>query len=655
MTKQHSHLYEFGRFRLDLTERRLLREDKPVPLTRIVFETLVVLVQRRGHLVERDELLRILWPDSFVEDGNLTNNISTLRKALGESKGSPQYIETVSKRGYRFIGEVREADYEASELVVEKYVKSRIVVAEEENTSAETEIAPAFKRGAIASRPGSADRAWVKQSLIVAGCSILLGIAAVTAYFWRPGQSRPVPPGKAVKSIAVLPFKPLVAEGRDESFEMGMADTLITKLSGSLTQMIVRPTSAIRTYTGLEQDAVAAGRELQVEAVLDGSLQWSGERVRVRVRLLNVHDGATLWTYQCDEYCSDIFAAQDAISENVARALAVKLTGEERESLAKRYTSNSAAYQAYVKGRLLWDNRTYDGLRKAMQYFNQAIVIDPNYALAYTGLADKYHFLGSFGFVPPKESYPKAIELATKALELDDRLAEAHNSLAALLGDYDRNWPEAEEHFKRAIALNPSYAAARHCYAEYLSYWGRHDEAIAEAERAQTLDPLSLGIITGVGTRYYFAGQHDRALEQYGRALDLDPNFPLAHFCIGLVYERQRKYEEAIAEMRQARALGMNDAGALIGYIYAVSGRRREAQRILDELNKSSERERVTAFARALIYVGLGDKERAFEWLEKAYANREWHLWMLKERTGLDLVRADPRYTDLLRRLGLTQ
>jgi tetratricopeptide (TPR) repeat protein len=290
-----------------------------------------------------------------------------------------------------------------------------------------------------------------------------------------------------------------------------------------------------------------------------------------------------------------------------------------------------------------------------MDYFNQAIAIDPNYALAYSGLADTYNFLGGFGFLPAKEASPKGIELATKALELDERLAEAHNSLAALLADYHRNWPEAEKHFKRAIALNPNYVTAHQWYAMYLSCLGRHDEAIAEVKQAETLDPLSPGTITSVGTTYYFARQFDRALEQYRRALDLDPNFPLAHFCNGLVYERQRKYEDALVEMRQAKALGMKDASALIGYIYAVSGRRREAQQVLDKLNELPEHEHVSAFARALIYVGLCDKERAFKWLEKAYADREWHLWLLKEEAGLDPLRSDPRYTNLLRRVGFPQ
>jgi DNA-binding winged helix-turn-helix (wHTH) protein/TolB-like protein/Tfp pilus assembly protein PilF len=651
MDKQDRCLYEFGPFRLDLAERLLLREDEPLPLTPIVFETLVVLVQRRGHLVERDELLKSLWPESFVEEGNLTNNISTLRKALGESKGNPQYIETVPKRGYRFIADVREVGGEGSELVVERYIKSRIVVEQEEDTGAETEIAPVFTPKVIAAKP-SGHRARFRQSLVLAACFVLLGVAGLTAYFWRAGRSGAALLGSTVKSIAVLPFKPLVAESRDESFELGMADTLITKLGG-IRGVIVRPTSAVRRYTGLEQDAVAAGRELQVDAVLDGSLQWSDERVRVRVRLLSVRDGATLWAYQCDEYCTDIFAAQDAISEKLAGALAVKLTSEEREFLAKRYTSNPAAYQAYVKGRLLWDNRTHDALKKALEYFNQAIASDPNYALAYAGLADTYNFLGSFDFLPPKESSPKAIRFATRALELDEGLAEAHTALASLLADYHRNWPEAEKHFKRAMALNSSYVTAHEWYALYLSCLGRHDEAIVEAERAQRLDPLSLGTNAGLGTRYYFAGRYNRAIEQYRKTLAIDPNFPLAHFCIGLVFERQGRYEEALAEARQARALGMKAASALIGYIYAVSGRRREARQVLDELNELSKREHVPAFARAYIYVGLGDKERAFELLEKAYADREWQLWLLKEEKMFDPLRSDSRFQGLLRRVGL--
>jgi serine/threonine-protein kinase len=500
------------------------------------------------------------------------------------------------------------------------------------------------------------------QSLPLAlavACVMLIGLALMVYNHWvkpseEPVDSRlnssvgPVP----IRAIAVLPFKPVVEASRDEILEMGMADTLITRLS-SIRRVNVRPMSAVRKYAGLEQDAIAAGREQRVDAVLDGSIQKSGEKIRVTVRLVSIADGAALWTGQFDERFTDIFSVQDAISEKVAGALAMQLTGQERELLAKRYTGSAPAYLAYSHGRYFWSKRTYDGLQRAIECFNQAIAIDPHYALAYAGLADTYNTLGALGFLPQKEASPKASEMATKALELDDTLAEAHGSLAAALADYYWNWPEAEKHFQRAIALNPSYAYVHEMYAEYLSYVGRHEEAIAEAERAQTLDPTSSPSVARLGMSYNFAGQYDCALEHFRTALDLDPNFHLTHFGIGQVYRRQGRYEEALAEMRQARALGMKDALPIMGLIYAVSGRRREAQQVLDELNELSKREHVPAFNRAVVYVGLGDKERAFEWLEKAYADREWYLWLLKEGGAFERLQSDPRFTDLLRRIGL--
>ena len=390
-----------------------------------------------------------------------------------------------------------------------------------------------------------------------------------------------------------------------------------------------------------------------MDAVLDGSIQKSGEKIRVTVRLVRIADGTALWTGQFDERFTDIFSVQDAISERVAGMLAVSLTRGEKELLAKRYTENAQAYQAYVLGRYFWNKRTGDSLRRAIEYFDQAIAIDSNYALAYAGLADTYSVLAAHSYLPQKEASPKAREMATKALELDDNLPEAHAALAAALVDYYWNWSEAEKHLKRAVALNPSNAQAHEFYAEYLSYVGRHEEAIAEAERAQTLDPTSSARTVRVGMSYYWAGQYERALEHFRRALDLDPNFHLAHFGAGLAYRGQGRYEEALAEISQARALGMNDALGVTGHIYAVSGRRREAHQLLAQLNELSKREHVSAFSRALIYVGLGDKERAFEWLERAYTNREWYLWLLKEEKGVDPLRSDPRFTDLLRRIGL--
>ena len=493
----------------------------------------------------------------------------------------------------------------------------------------------------------------LRSRLIATAGFILPTLVIALWYFGRvaqpPGQTHPFP---AAKSIAILPFKPLVAEGRDSSFELGMADALITKLGG-VRKVIVRPMSAVRQYTAPDQDAVAAGRELIVDTVLDGSVQWLGERVRVRARLIDVRDGAVLWSYQCDEHCVDIFTAQDAISERVAGALVEKLTSEERQLLSKRYTSNTAAYLAYVRGRYFWSKLSSDGLQQASKYFNQAITIDPGYALAYSGLADTYNLFGSYDLLPPNEASPKAYEFAKKAIELDEGLAEAHTSLAALLMDYYWNWPEAEKRFKHAIALNPNYATAHEWYSTYLLYVGRKDESISEAELAQTLDPLSLGAIGSVGIKYFYADQYDRSLEQYRRMLEIDPNSALAHTGLCNIYIKQKKFEEALAEIRKARDLGMQRASALIGYIYALSGKRRHAQQVIAGLIDLSRKQYVPAMDIALIYIGLGDKDRAFEWMEKAYSDRDWAMCCIKVESIFDPIRSDPRFQNIMKRVGL--
>jgi DNA-binding winged helix-turn-helix (wHTH) protein/TolB-like protein/Flp pilus assembly protein TadD len=637
MSSQAKRLYEFGPFSIEASERVLLRDRQVVQLTPKAFDLLLVLVENSGHLVEKDELMRMLWPDTFVEEANLTNNISLLRRALAVDNDH-QYIETVARRGYRFVAEVAESAEPSSELILEE--QSSATHTLEESASPEPSVSVSQR----------AERRKSFMSLPLVAVAGALTLASAAYYFWPRHAASQQP----IKSIAVLPFKPLVAESRDEALEMGMADTLIMRLS-NLGQITVRPLSAVRRYTNLEQDAVKAGQELRVESVLEGNIQKSGDQVRVRVSLVRVADGRPVWASQFDEKVTSVFAAQDSISEQVAGLLAVKLTGEEREQLAKRDTASAEAYQAYVRGRYVWSKRTYESLEQAIEYFKQAIAVDPQYALAYAGLADTYNALGGLGFFPQKEASPKAREMATKALELDDNLAEAHGSLAAALVDYYWDWPEAEKHLKRAVALNPSYAHAHGLYSACLSNVGRHEEAIAEAERAQTLDPASSTSVGRLGMTYYFAGQYDRASEYFRRALDLDPNDHVAHFDAGLVYQRQGKYEEALTEMRRARALGMKDAFSVTGHIYAVSGRKREAHQVLAELDQLSKREYVPAFHRAYIYIGLCDNERAFEWLEKAYKDREWYLWLLKQETGVDPIRSDPRFQDLLRRIGLAR
>jgi len=454
--------------------------------------------------------------------------------------------------------------------------------------------------------------------------------------------------------MAVLPFKPLVANDRDEYLEMGMVDVLITKLS-NIRQLKVRSISTVRKYADLQQDPVAAGRELQVEAVLDGSIQRVGDRVRVTVRLLNVQDGTSLWADKFDEPFTNIFALQDSISERVAAALPLNLSGEEKARLSRHYTENTEAFQLYLKGRYFWNKRSGEGLRKGIDYFNQAIADDPNYALAYTGISDCYALLSDFGFVPPREGFPKAKEAATRALAIDEKLAEAHTSLGHVKRDYDWDWPGAEQEFRRAIELNPNELSAHQWYAVYLSSLGRHQEAIAEIKRALDLDALSLPVNAVTARVLYLARQYDAAIEQSRKTIEMDRAFATVYQNLGQSYEQKGMYAEAVATFQEFYKVEPGHGLAFLGRAYALAGKTDEADKILSQLKELSARRYVSPYSIAMIYAGLGDKEQTFAWLEKAYQQRVHNLIFLKVEPELDGLRSDPRFAALVQRVGLSQ
>ena len=460
--------------------------------------------------------------------------------------------------------------------------------------------------------------------------------------------------GAPVRSIAVLPFKYLGGEGGDEYLGLGIADAIITRLS-NLRQIVVRPTASVSKYAGAAHDPVAAGRELRVEAVLEGRIQRAENRIRATVQLISVRDEAPLWAEKFDVEFKDIFTVEDAASEQVARALILKLTREEQELLSKRYTEDSEAYQLYLKGRYYWNKRSSGGFKKATSYFQQAIDKDPGYALAYAGLADCYNLHSYYGELPPRESFPKAKAASTRALEIDDRLAEAHTSLAFVRAWHDWDWPAAESEFERALQLNPNYATARHWYALYLMAMGREVEALEEIKRAHEIDPLSLPINRDVGLIYYRARQYDRAIEQYLKTIELDPSFWSAHQHLGWAYEQKAMYAEAIAELNQAMASAGDRPSirAQLGHVHAVSGRREAAEKALGELREQSKQPCVSPYEIATIYAGLGENDQAFAWLDQAYLDRSGWLIYLKVEPMLDGLRADPRFTDMLHCVGL--
>ena len=652
--------YQFDRFELDPVRRMLLRDGKAVPLKPKVFETLLVLIRNSGRVMDKDELMQQVWPDTVVEEVNLAHNISVLRKALGQKSDENRFIITVPGRGYGFVADVTQSSAQASAALSEyELTRSRLIVEEQERNLPD---APQPRDGA-ASRSLSARELKGRAGLVpsrkafaigAVAVSVVVVIAAVLAIRNSPP---PKPqPSIRIKSIAVLPFKPLVAESRDESLEMGMADTLIARLS-NIREISVRPISAVRRYTGLEQDAAAAGREQKVDAVIEGQIQRSGEKMRVTVRLVRVEDGAPMWTDQFDEDVSDIFRVQDSISERVVGVLAARLSGEEKALVSKHSTDNPDAYQLYLRGRFFWNKRTGEAILKGIDFFNQAIEKDPNYALAHVALAESYVLLFEYGESTPQEAYSKARTAATKALTIDDKLTEAYTTLAYIKSDYDWDFAGAEKEYRRAIELNPNYAIARHWYGEYLALMGRSTESIAEMRLAMELEPLSLSINKEMGTNLYFARQYDQAAEQLKKTVDLDSSFVPAHIYLGFVYREKKLYQEALAEFQKALSLDPENSivRSHLGHIYTVLGRRDEANEVIKQLKELSKRRPIALTGIALIYAGRGEKDQAFEWLDKAYDQRDGYLPYLKVDPVWDSLRSDQRLAELLRRVGFQQ
>ena len=663
MSRPAKHLYGFGPFRLDPTEHVLLRDGEPVPLRPKEFAVLLALVENHGHVLTKDELMQGVWPDRSVEEGNLTRQISTLRSVLGEPPDEPRYIETVPKVGYRFVAPVvefrnrgadlmREIRDRGADLVIERHTVARIVQEEEANDLVQPE--PAREPKALLTRGGRGAHRRRRLALGALGL-LLVGLTLALTRPWGPRMSQATKTGAAVSSLAILPFRPIGAGDEDEDLGLGMADALITRLS-NIREVSVRPTSAVRRYGAREQDPVAAGRELRVGAVVEGSVQRVGEKVRVTVQLVSVRDGAPLWGQTFDEQFTDIFAVQDQISDQVARALTLSLSSAERELLTKRYTEDSEAYRLYLKGRYFWNKRTVEGLKRGVGYFDEAVEKDPSYALAYVGLADSYNLLGDYYGLPPGQAYPRAKRAAERALELDGGLAEAHAALAYTKAAYDWDWPGAESAYRRAIELNPNYETAHQWYAEYLSGMGRHEEALAEIRRAKEINPVSLIVNAVEAWVLYHARDCDQAITQSQKVLEMDPNFAEVYEYLKRCYDRKGMYKEAIAARQMRRRLAGYDATetpalreAAAATSAAVYWRKR-----LDQELEESKREPSVPFDMAEIYAQLGDKDRAFASLERAYAERSYMLMYLKVAPNLDPLRSDPRYADLLRRVGLT-
>jgi TolB-like protein/DNA-binding winged helix-turn-helix (wHTH) protein/Tfp pilus assembly protein PilF len=628
-----SQFYEFGPFRLDPAERKLLRGNEIVPLTPKAFDTLVILVRNSGHLLEKDELIGMLWPDTFVEEGSLSNNIFLLRKALGED---PAFIETVPRRGYRFVGAVRQFPRAAP---------TRLEEPTQDRFQATKELT------ALPSFPANARPLWRNRAAAGVGAVALLGSLVAVGWYYR-GAGRG---GETIDSVVVLPFVNVGADPNTEYLSDGITESLINSLSLVPNLKVMSRDSAFH-YKGKEVDTQTVGHALGVRAVFKGRVAQRGDTLAISAELIDARDNSHIWGQQYSRKPADIFAIQDEIAKEMTAALRMRLTGAEEKRLTKTYTANAEAYQDYLKGRYWLNKQTEEGFRKGVEYFQQAVAKDPAYALAYSGLADCYIFIADFGLAPPKEAYSKAKEAALTALKIDDALAEAHVSLAYVKTDYEWDWSEGEKESRRAIELNPSNALAHEAHADVLWTTGRIDESIQESKRALELDPLSIEYSNDLGAEFFLARRYDQAIEQEGKVLELDPNYLAVFYFRGMCYLKKSMYKEGMAEFEKGVAIGPDDPFALtgLGYGYAVTGRRAEAQKVLDKLNGLSKHGYVSPVWRAKIYSGLRDKDKAFEWLERAYEDRSIvSVGYLKTNPMFDPLRSDARYADLLRRTNL--
>ena len=620
-------IYEFGAFRLDPAERRLLRDERPVPLTPKCFDLLVILLENSGHLIGKEELIERLWPNQIVEEANLSFNISTLRKALGQGSNGEPFIETVPKKGFRFVAHLEER-------LEEQAVPSRLLK----------------QASRLFSDNGESRRSKLRYVFAVSLVILLAGLFA-GSFYWRSRHDAATKVANP-NSIAVLPFKSIGSEKDDEYLELGMADALITRLS-NINGIVVRPTSSVSKYIGSEDEAVAVGRALGVDSVLDGSVQKVDERIRITVRLIRVKDATPLWAATFDEKWTDVLSVQSSIAQKAAGALALQLTGEERSLLSRRYTDNLEAYQLYLKGRYSSKKTTPEGFWKAIEYYNQAIASDPHYALAYAGLADCYYWL-SFG-MPPREVMPKMKAMAMKAVELDESLAEAHSALSIALAYHDLDWSSAEKEIKRAMELNARNFEVHLSYGDLLSSLGRFDDATVEFKKAQELDPTSTIISGYLAYNFVRSGDYDRAIEESRRALDLEPDAHELEGVLGYAYLYKGEPTKALAAFQKIRDIVKPSTFGLegIGRSYAAMGERTKSFNIIDELREASKREYVSSFPIATIYLQLGDKNKALEYLEKTYEERNTtSLALLKTDRQFDVLRSDPRFITLLRKLN---
>ena len=623
----------FGIFEVDLRAGELRKRGLRVRLQEQPFQVLAMLLEHAGQVVSREELQKKLWPaETFVDfDHGLNKAINKIREALGDSAESPRFVETVARRGYRFLADVRAAD--------------AVAVRSLEPAPQPHPAADARDRQVPGGTLAGFTRAW-KMSTFV----LLALLAAFAAWKLYSGNH----PSPFIRSLAVLPLESLSSDASQDYFADGMTDELISTL-GQISALRVISRTSVMAYKHTRKSLPQIARELNVDAVVEGTVLRSGDQVRITAQLIEGAADRHVWSQSYQGELRDTLALQNNVARAIADQIRINVNPHEQAALRNATVVNPVAYESYLKGRYFWNKRTANGLKAALAYFNEAVDEDSTYAQAYSGLADTYALLGDWQYavMTPKEALPKAKAAATKALELDSALGEAHNSLAFCLDGFDWDFDAAGKEFRRALELNPGYATAHHWYAWHLALLRRYDEAIVEMRRAENLDPLSLIINADLAELLALAHSYDESIRQSRKTIDMDPNFGLAHNHLGQAYLQKHLNDQAVAELQEAVKLsgGSPTCIANLARAYAGSGKRSEAVALLGDLKSRSHPGQSLASEIAVIYASLGDRDQAVSWLEKGYEER-FNPGVLI-RPGFDPLRSDPRFADLERRVGL--
>ena len=644
MEPRPSSVVRFGIYEVSLQSGEVRKAGLRIRVQQQPLKLLEVLLERPGEVVTREELRSRVWPNESFGDFDQALNIAIgkLRNALGDSAENPRFIETLPKRGYRFIADV-------AVIAVDARTKKELESPARDLSGPDGRTEPGRQLQGAGLAVAPKRRPWSTRRVIVV-LGLALSLLVLSVWLFRSHGGAPT----GIRSLAVLPLENLSGDASQNYFADGMTDELITDLSQISALRVISRTS-VMVYKGARKPLPQIARELDVDAVVEGSVLRSGNQVRITAQLIDGSTDKHLWSQSYEGELRDTLALQNKVASAIADQIRINLTPREQAALKNVKVVNPEAYESYLKGRYFWNKRTADGLKAALAYFKQAIEEDPEYAQAYSGLADTYALLGDWQYavMTPKEAFPKAKAAAIKAVELDNTLGEAHNSLAFVLDGFDWDFNSAGKEFRRAIELNPGYATAHHWYAWHLSLLGRFDEAIAEMKKAESLDPLSLIINADLAELLGLAHSYDESIRQSRKTIEMDPNFALAHNQLAQVYLQEHMYDEAVAELKKAVELSGSSPTCIanLARAYAASGKRSEAVKLLDDLKKRSSTGYSYASEIAMIYASLGDTDQAMNWLEKCYEERFNPGVLL--RPGFDSLRSDLRFQSLVHRIGL--